>query len=115
MSDEPYPDRMAVLTSVTGAESITGLLKNFVESYVELRDEHGADDAMAVEFSKTFLVPKERELDLRLHELAAHLPKMLAAGDQAQELVQRSMKANDDAASCPRRPGAVKRPERFPM
>jgi len=99
MPNEPYPDRMAVLKSITGAESGLSVLKNFVESYVEVRDKDGADDAMAVEFSTTFLLPKERELDLRLIELAAHLPKMLAAGDQAQELVQKSMKANDDAAS----------------
>lgn len=99
MSDEPYPDRKAVLKSIIRAETNTTILKNFVESYIELRDKRGPKDAMAVEFSTSSLIPKESELDVNLHELAAHLPKMLAAGDQAQELVEKAMKANDDAAS----------------
>ncbi len=103
MSDEPYPDRMAVLRSITHAESNTMTLKNFVESYVELRDKHGQDDALAVEFSASYLIPKTSELDANLHDLAAHLPKMLAAGGQAQDLMAMAMKANDDAASFMRK------------
>jgi hypothetical protein len=102
MSDEPYPDRMAVLKSITGLESNLTVLKNFVESYVELREKGGPNDAMAVEFAKSFLIPKEAELELSQHEIGRHLPKMLAAGDQAAELVESTMKANDDAASFSR-------------
>lgn len=102
MSDEPYPDRMAVLKSITEVESNLSVLKNFVESYVELRTKDGPKDAMAVEFATSWLVPKESELELSLHGLAAHLPKMLAAGDQTKELVEDAMKANDEAATYTR-------------
>jgi uncharacterized ubiquitin-like protein YukD len=96
-----YPERMAVLKSITQIESKLSVLKNFVESYVEIREKGGAKDALAVQFSKEFLIPKEAELELSQHELAAHLPKMLAAGNAA-ELVDQAMKANDAAASFER-------------
>ena len=100
--DDEYPDRMAVLKSIVDVESNLDVLKNFVDSYVEIRDKSGPKDALAIEFSKSYLIPKEAELELSRHELAAHLPKMLAAGDQAKALVERNLQANDTAAAYDR-------------
>ena len=111
MSD--YPDRMAVLKSICGIESNLSVLKNFVDSYEELREKDGPDDELVTTFARDHLIPKAEDLELTQRELAAHLPKMLAAGDAATELVERTMKANDDAASYSRELRATLCPELF--
>ena len=108
-----YPDRDAVLTGIAGVSSNLVVLRNFVESYMDLRKRFGPKDGMAVEFSTTYLIPKEGELHMCLTRLAEHLPKMLASGDQAKDLVELYMKANDDAATYSRELKETLCPELF--
>ena len=53
-------------------------------------------------FSLWFAHHRADGTKLLAKKLAAHLPKMLAAGDQTQELVEQAMSANDEAASYTR-------------
>ena len=102
-------DRDAVFTSLSGVK--VNLLKAYAEEYIEQKGKRGPDDAFTKEARKLV----EGEL-ANLHQaqirLAAHLPALLAAGDdddRASNLVKMAMNENDGAeqykrelkVSCP--------------
>ena len=96
-----YPDREAVLGSITNVESDTAKLRAFADGYLEMRQKGGPEDAMAVEAAKLVL-PCMEAIELSQTKLAHHIPKMLAAGDQATYFMEKSLSANDAAAALSR-------------
>lgn len=96
-----YPDRDAVLGCISNVENATAKLRAFADDYLEMRQKSGPEDAMTIEAAKLVL-PWVEEIDTSQRELAQHLPNMLAAGDQATYWLDKSLSANDAAATYTR-------------
>lgn len=96
-----YPDHDAVLGSISNVEDATAKLRAFADGYIDLRQKNGPEDPMAAEAAKLML-PWVDAIERSQIELAQHMPKMLAAGDQATYWVERSLSVNDAAATYTR-------------